>query len=337
MHYLAMFLRIISIILLFFFINNSSYGYHLYKGVLKSDLPSCGPKLVEGWSSMHFNINVNGCHGEVSWRKGNLYKGEFKLHEGKLYLHGKGTFFYSNGYKAVGMYEYNKFVFGALYKDGKFIHGGKFSDKKLVKSMPTPYSPEGSSVSQASLSPLKKSFQSLNSYRRKKIQESLSSEGLYNSTIDGLYGRGTEKALKEYNKKYLSNSDLKKKDNVSTLLAKLQEVEARTPKVVSKKVEEKKEVVETTTDTKKINKEWQLLAEEGSAMAQYKLASMYEQGEGLLKDFVYAHMWANLSATNGYAEAKDLRDALEKKMTASQMEKAQDLARECMKKKYKGC
>ena len=48
-------------------------------------------------------------------------------------------------------------------------------------------------------------------------------------------------------------------------------------------------------------------------------------------------MWANLSATNGYAEAKALRDALEKKMTASQMEKAQDLARDCMRKKYKGC
>ena len=96
-------------------------------------------------------------------------------------------------------------------------------------------------------------------------------------------------------------------------------------------------MVTTSTDTKKINTEWQLLAEEGSAMAQYRLAAMYEQGEGLLKDFVYAHMWANLSATNGYAEAKDLRDALEKKMTASQMEKAQDLARECMRKKYKGC
>ena len=34
--------------------------------------------------------------------------------------------------------------------------------------------------------------------------------------------------------------------------------------------ETKKEVVTTSTDTKKINTEWQLLAEEGSAMAQYK-------------------------------------------------------------------
>ena len=113
--------------------------------------------------------------------------------------------------------------------------------------------------------------------------------------------------------------------------------ESSQEKVSKPEVETKKEVVANKTDTKKINTEWQLLAEEGSAMAQYKLASMYEQGEGLLKDFVYAHMWANLSATNGYAEAKDLRDALEKKMTASQMEKAQDLARECMKNKFKGC
>jgi hypothetical protein len=184
---------------------------------------------------------------------------------------------------------------------------------------------------------LKVAFNSLSSSDRKTIQTSLLAQGYYNSFIDGSYGKGTEKALRQYNKKYFSNADLKKKNNISTLLAKLQEEEVPTPKVVAKKVEEKKVVVTTNNETKSISSEWQSLAREGSAKAQYKLASMYEKGEGTLKDFVYAHMWANLSATNGYAEAKDLRDTLENKMTASQMEKAQDLARECMKKKYKGC
>ena len=338
-------LRFIIVLLALLNINSPTFGYHLHKGALKSDGPSCGPPAVYR-ATNNFNISKNrGCHGEIKYKNGDIYKGELEIL--KVYpnssgtgvqdyysiqRHGKGTYLSQGGYKYVGKFDYNKFVFGAVFEDGKFVAGGKFKNGRLVKSMPTPYSPKGSSVSQASLSPLKKSFQSLNSDRRKKIQESLSSEGYYNSTIDGLYGRGTEKALREYNKKYLSNSDLKKKDNVSALLAKLEEQKAPKPKV-----ETKKEVVGTKTDTKKINKEWQLLAEEGSAMAQYKLASMYEQGEGLLKDFVYAHMWANLSATNGYAEAKDLRDALEKKMTASQMEKAQDLARECMKNKFKGC
>ena len=162
-------------------------------------------------------------------------------------------------------------------------------------------------------STLKKEFLKLSLSKRTNLQEIMKGLNFYFSNIDGLHGRGTEKALREYNKKYLFNSDLKKKHNVSTLLAKLKKEEVFIPKVVAKKVEETIEVVATKTDTKKINKEWQLLAEEGSAMAQHKLASIYEQGEGLLKDFVYAHMWANISATNGYAEAKYLRDALEKR------------------------
>jgi hypothetical protein len=332
-----MVLRIISIILLFLVINGPSYGYHLsMKGNIKSSLPSCGMNIFPGMIiDLYYNrIYERGCHGMYTEKGGRVYKGEMQspIYTNRVYLAGKGILKYPSGVTYVGEFRRNSFVLGVKYINGVKSGEGRWRNGKLTSSFKTSYSPKGSSVSQASLSPLKKSFQSLNSYRRKKIQESLSSEGLYNSTIDGLYGRGTEKALKEYNKKYLSNSDLKKKDNVSALLAKLEEQKAPKPKV-----ETKKEVVTTSTDTKQINTEWQLLAEEGSAMAQYKLASMYEKGEGLLKDFVYAHMWANLSATNGYAEAKDLRDALEKKMTASQMEKAQDLARECMRKKYKGC
>ena len=64
---------------------------------------------------------------------------------------------------------------------------------------------------------------------------------------------------------------------------------------------------------------------------------MYEKGRGVIQDNVYAHMWGNLAASNGNEIGGKLRDLVAKKMTTSQLEKAQDLARECMKKNYKGC
>jgi TPR repeat protein len=64
---------------------------------------------------------------------------------------------------------------------------------------------------------------------------------------------------------------------------------------------------------------------------------MYAFGEGVLKDYVYAHMWGEIAASNGNKLGAMLRDDFEKKMTPPQLEKAQDLARECVRKKYKGC
>jgi hypothetical protein len=64
---------------------------------------------------------------------------------------------------------------------------------------------------------------------------------------------------------------------------------------------------------------------------------MYGLGNGVIKDWVYAHMWGNLGASNGNEGGGKLRDIAAKNMTPSQLEKAQDLARECVRKKYKGC
>jgi uncharacterized protein len=52
---------------------------------------------------------------------------------------------------------------------------------------------------------------------------------------------------------------------------------------------------------------------------------------------VYAHMWWNIAASSGDADAVKNRDIIAGKMTVSQLEKAQELARECVKKEYKGC
>ena len=64
---------------------------------------------------------------------------------------------------------------------------------------------------------------------------------------------------------------------------------------------------------------------------------MYAFGNGVMKDYVYAHMWGNIASMNGNDLGALLRDDFAEKMTSSQIEEAQRLARECVKKNYKGC
>ena len=185
---------------------------------------------------------------------------------------------------------------------------------------------------------LKQNFNNLSALARKNVQLNLQAEGYYKSSIDGSYGKGTERALRNYNSDILGGSDLRKSSNIAILLSKLSSLKTQKKYTVIGDKDKKKTQVDTIpSGNKSISSEWEALAEEGSAKAQYKLALMYEKGEGFLQDFVYAHMWANLSVANGYADAKSLRDKVANKMTPSQMEKAQDLARECMKKNFKGC
>ena len=46
---------------------------------------------------------------------------------------------------------------------------------------------------------------------------------------------------------------------------------------------------------------------------------------------------ANIASSNGHDKGSELRDLAAELMTSSQIEKAQDLARECVAKNYKGC
>ena len=83
---------------------------------------------------------------------------------------------------------------------------------------------------------------------------------------------------------------------------------------------------------------WFILgSEQGNTMAQINLGSMYEYGMAIHQDYVKAHMWYNIGASSGTDFYKMLRDDMAKKMTPSQIEKAQELARECVAKDYKGC
>ena len=77
-------------------------------------------------------------------------------------------------------------------------------------------------------------------------------------------------------------------------------------------------------------------------MSMFNLGRMYSKGLGVLKDKVQAHMCFNVASVlfmkPGSSERKkaiEKRDDLEKKMTASQIEKATDLAREWLRKHKK--
>ena len=69
-------------------------------------------------------------------------------------------------------------------------------------------------------------------------------------------------------------------------------------------------------------------AEQGNVRGQRLLGVMYTLGLGVPQDFVAAHVWLSLAASQGDDEAGDIRDALAKQMTAEQVAEAQSMARE---------
>ena len=85
---------------------------------------------------------------------------------------------------------------------------------------------------------------------------------------------------------------------------------------------------------------YRLAAEQGYGKAQTNLGMMYYFGHGVLQDNIYAYMWTNIGAskeTRKYDRGLMIRDDIKKRLTASQLEKAQQLARECVARNYKGC
>ena len=83
---------------------------------------------------------------------------------------------------------------------------------------------------------------------------------------------------------------------------------------------------------------YRLAAEQGYADAQYNLGLMYGYGEGVTLDFAYAYMWWDIAASSGkHKKAFKNREIAAKKMSPSQIKKAQGLVRDCIRKKYKGC
>jgi TPR repeat protein len=79
-------------------------------------------------------------------------------------------------------------------------------------------------------------------------------------------------------------------------------------------------------------------AEQGNPRAQLLLGALYLKGKGFFISSKEAVKWVRKSAEQGYARAQYLlgvmyknRDVIEKKMTPSQIEEGQDLARVWMR------
>ena len=73
-------------------------------------------------------------------------------------------------------------------------------------------------------------------------------------------------------------------------------------------------------------REWQASANNGDAKAMLALGRLYMQGLGAPQDYVKAHLWFNLAASRGEAEAVTERDALAGRMAPEQVAKAQEQA-----------
>ena len=91
-------------------------------------------------------------------------------------------------------------------------------------------------------------------------------------------------------------------------------------------------------DYKEAVRLYRLASAQGNAIAQSNLGMMYENATGVAQDYVRAHMWYNLGAISGDSRnASSNRDDIAKKMTPSQIERAQDLASKCQASKFKKC
>ena len=78
-------------------------------------------------------------------------------------------------------------------------------------------------------------------------------------------------------------------------------------------------------------------AEQGYAYAQSALGRMYEKGQAVSKDYIRAYMWFSIAASLWDTDARLMLNRVAKKMSRTQTEIAQRLARECETKVYKGC
>ena len=78
-------------------------------------------------------------------------------------------------------------------------------------------------------------------------------------------------------------------------------------------------------------------AEQGYGNAHTSLGAMYCNGEGVDQDYVYALMWLNIAASQGNVDAQESRNVIAIQMTPEDISRARELARECVRKEYKGC
>ena len=310
------------------------------------------------------------CFGTRTAILGNKYVGEFKNGSPT-----QGTLTYNNGNKYVGEFDgwprngqgtltyANGTIKEGIWKNGKFKYARKTPNTLKPSSLETPKTSKPS--------PLKTAFYELPVIKRKNVQSILSDLGLYTSSIDGLYGKGTASALTKYSKKNMKGADLKQDANAKGLMTAILEFKPSSPPKTTEMVSDKdvpKKVVATdlsieeptekqieikakpvplifaqvkeSYDAKEFSKAFtdaQTLAVEGNADAQFLLGKMYADGRGTIQVTTAAHMWFNIASMGGNDEAYEQRKAVTAEMTPGAVEKAQAMAMTCIQSVYKDC
>lgn len=94
---------------------------------------------------------------------------------------------------------------------------------------------------------------------------------------------------------------------------------------------------EVTQDVSKAAHWYRSAAEQGNADAQNSLGALYYEGLSVPQNYVTAHMWFNIAAANGQANAVENLDGVERRMTSADISRAQRRARMCINSGYQDC
>ena len=86
------------------------------------------------------------------------------------------------------------------------------------------------------------------------------------------------------------------------------------------------------SDDKEAVKWYRLAAEQRITGAQSNLGLMYEKGQGVEQDYVEAHKWFNIAGVNGNEIGRRNADIVEKKMTPGLIAVAVGLTRKWLEK-----
>lgn len=83
------------------------------------------------------------------------------------------------------------------------------------------------------------------------------------------------------------------------------------------------------------------LAEQGDVPAQEWMGTLYDKGAGVPQDHVRAYMWKSIAAAAVTGPNKavyiKIRDDVGKKMTPTQIKRAEEIARACQTSNFKQC
>jgi len=168
-----------------------------------------------GWkySGEFKNGNYNG-QGTGLHRNGDRYVGNYLDNK----KHGQGTLTYADGSIYAGQWrDDKKNGQGTLTQADGTVKKGTWGNNNFLNAEETPF-PEKETPPPEKSSLLKETYLKQSKNSRLNIQTALADLGLYKSSIDGVYGAGTDKALNAYNKQKWNNLDLSKLGNTKKLI-----------------------------------------------------------------------------------------------------------------------